>query len=103
MTQSAIHVFQMPTMANPEAFDSVPELRRELHRTNRELLALAATAQSYQEVGVEVSVTLHKVLLMYLAGFAQLSDYLAAYLDERPRLRETLEEALESANAQKVH
>jgi hypothetical protein len=103
MTQSAIRVFQMPTMANPEAFDSVVELRRELHRTNRDLLDLAATAQNYQDVGMEVSFTLHKILLMYLTGFAQLSDYLQAYLDERPRLREQLEDALESARLRKVH
>ncbi|HZZ04614.1 hypothetical protein [Paraburkholderia sp.] len=103
MSGPSILVFKMPTMANPEAFDSVMELRRELHRTNRELLDLAATAQNYQDVGTEVSITLHKILLMYLTGFAQLSEYLMAYLDERPRLREALEEALESASMQQVH
>ncbi len=96
-------VYQMPTMANPEALNSVAELRRELNRTNLELMAACQREQTANDHGQELMQTLYKALLMYLKGVAQLTAYLDAYLNERPRLREKLEEALESAADTKVH
>jgi hypothetical protein len=103
MANDSFHVYQMPTMANPEAFSSLPDLRRELHRTNRELMNVAAREQHANEVGQELMQTLYKILLMYLTGSVQLAAYLEAYLEERPRLREKLADALEEAGKEKVH
>jgi hypothetical protein len=101
MSGTTIH--RMPTMANPEAFSTVPELRRELHRTNRELMDVSAREMNANDAGTELMQTVYKILLMYLTGSAELAAYLEAYLEERPRLRERLEEALQTARAQKVN
>ena len=103
MANSPLHIYQMPTMANPEAFDNVQELRRELHRTNCELISTASREQQANEAGQELMSTLYKILLTHLTDSTQLAAYLETYLEERPRLREKLEEALESAGEQKVH
>lgn len=97
------NIEQYPTFANPEAFSTVPELRRELHRTNTELMAACSREQTLNDQGNELMQTLYKVLLMHLKGVAELTGYLDAYLNERPRLRERLEEELEAAAGTKVH
>lgn len=94
---------QYPTITNPEAFHSVQELRRELHRTNKELMAACAREHTLNDQGNELMQTLYKVLLMHLKGIAELTGYLDAYLNERPRLRERLEDELEAAAGTKVH
>lgn len=103
MQSQKLTVYQMPTMANPEALSSVAELRRELHRTNHELMAVCQREQMANDQGQALMQTLYKALLMHLKGVAELTGYLDAYLNERPRLREKLEEALESAAETKVH
>jgi hypothetical protein len=103
MTKPQFTVYRMPTLANPEAFSSVAELRRELHRTNGELMGACAREQTLNDQGQELMQTLYTMLLMYLKGVPELLKYIDAYLDERPKLRERLEEALESASETQVH
>jgi len=103
MAEQGFTIYQLPTIANPEAFDSIADLRRELHRTNRELMDACAREQTLHGQGQELMQTLYKTLLLHLKGVTLLTGYLDAYLEERPRLREKLEEELAAAAETKVH
>lgn len=96
-------VYQMPTLANPEAIDSVVELRQHLHRINNELIAACMREQEIDRKGNEMMQTLFTVLLMHLKSVSELTGYLDAYLNDRPNLRETLEDALEAAGNTRTH
>ncbi|WP_197419306.1 hypothetical protein [Burkholderia sp. BDU5] len=92
-----IHITQGPTLANPEAFDSVPELRRELHRVNKTLLDYSAALEQRDAVGRDFAGLINRVLLQHIAGdFRGVAAILDAQLEASPRLRESLEEARES-------
>jgi len=92
-----IHITQGPTLANPDAFDSVPELRRELHRANKVLLDYSAALEQRDAVGRDFAGLINRVLLQHIAGdFRGVAAILDAQLEASPRLRESLEEARES-------
>lgn len=57
-----------PTMANPEAFSTVPELREELHRANATILKMADQLHEERYVLQSVSESLAHVVLGYMAG-----------------------------------
>ena len=56
-----------PTMANPEAFSTVPELREELHRANDSILKLSDQLHSLTCV-TQDSERLSRMVLGHMAG-----------------------------------
>lgn len=56
-----------PTMANPEAFDSVPELREELHRANGNIFELASRLHRMNGLANYLSDRLIKLVQAHLA------------------------------------
>lgn len=95
---------QGPILANPEAFDSVAELRRELHRANNELLQYAAALDKRDSVGLELAGLMNRVLMQHLrADHRGVAAILEAQLEASPRLRERLEEAIESGEIGQAH
>lgn len=57
-----------PTMANPEAFDNIEELRLELHRANDNVLRLTDQLHEERYVLQSVSESLAGVVLCNIAG-----------------------------------
>ena len=57
-----------PTMANPEAFDNVEELRRELHRANDSVLQLTDQLHETRYVLQGVSESLARVVFAHMQG-----------------------------------
>jgi hypothetical protein len=57
-----------PTMANPEAFDSVPELREELHRANGQILKLSEQLHRLTCVTQDVSECLARLVVAHMEG-----------------------------------
>ena len=57
-----------PTMANPEAFSTVPELREELHRANATILKMADQLHEERCVLQSVSESFAHVVLGHMAG-----------------------------------
>ena len=55
-----------PTMANPEAFDNVEELRRELHRANDSVLQLTEQLHETRYVLQGVSESLARVVFAHM-------------------------------------
>ena len=55
-----------PTMANPEAFDNVEELRRELHRANDNVLQLADQLHETNYVVQRISASLASVVIAHM-------------------------------------
>ncbi|PIV87616.1 MAG: hypothetical protein COW48_10505 [Hydrogenophilales bacterium CG17_big_fil_post_rev_8_21_14_2_50_63_12] len=56
-----------PTMANPEAFSSVPELRQELHRANESIFGLADRLHRMNGLANYLSDRLIKLVQAHLA------------------------------------
>lgn len=56
-----------PTMANPEAFTSVPELRQELHRANESIFSLADRLHRMNGLANYLSDRLIKLVQAHLA------------------------------------
>ena len=55
-----------PTMANPEAFDNVEELRQELHRANDSVLQLTDQLHETRYVLQGVSASLARVVFAHM-------------------------------------
>jgi hypothetical protein len=93
-----------PTMANPDAFESIDDLRRELRRANETLMQQFSKIAKYDEVGSQVVGALNKLLIMHIQqDDCGIGECLESYLAERPGLREKLEEQLESNRIRQVH
>ena len=61
-------VTMCPTLANPEAFDNVEELRRELHRANENVLQLTDQLHVANYVVQRISESLASVVIAHMAG-----------------------------------
>ena len=61
-------VTMCPTLANPEAFDNVEELRRELHRANENVLQLTDQLHVANYVVQRISASLASVVIAHMAG-----------------------------------
>ena len=57
-----------PTMANPEAFSTIPELREELHRANATILKMADQLHALSCVTQDISERLSRMVLSHMAG-----------------------------------
>ncbi len=57
-----------PTMANPEAFSTVLELREELHRANATILKMADQLHSLSCITQDISERLSRMVLAHMAG-----------------------------------
>ena len=93
-----------PTIANPEKFNTIEDLRRELHRVNKELFEQSALMAKLNATGVQMAGFIENVLKQHIRSDA---DAVAAccdtYLGTRERLREKLEEAIESDAIRTTH
>ena len=61
-------VTMCPTLANPEAFSTVPELREELHRANASILKMADQLHALSCVTQDISERLSRMVLGHMAG-----------------------------------
>ncbi|KGW87648.1 hypothetical protein [Burkholderia pseudomallei] len=99
-----IHITQGPPLTNPEALSSVAELRCELHRANKTVQRLLTKIAQYDEVGSQMVGSVNHILTLHVQGnITGLVEWLDKYLSERPRVRERIEEAIESKNLQRMH
>ncbi|QOK96783.1 hypothetical protein HF909_10290 [Ralstonia pseudosolanacearum] len=57
-----------PTMANPEAFNTIAELREELHRANATILKMADQLHSLNCIAQEVGERLGRMVLGHMRG-----------------------------------
>ncbi|KIP18387.1 hypothetical protein KY49_3317 [Burkholderia sp. MSHR3999] len=84
-------------VADPDAFETVPELRRELQNANDRLRRLAVDLQRQDIIGSQLAGLLNRVLMQHLRGDHRgVAAILEAHLAANQRLRETLEETNES-------
>ncbi|MEX3688885.1 hypothetical protein AB3X91_30760 [Paraburkholderia sp. BR14263] len=91
------------TLKNPDAFDSVPELRRELHQANETLLKYACALNERDELGSALSGLIHRLLCQHLRDdYRGVASLLDAHLNARPKLREAIEEANEAGEIDQV-
>ncbi|WP_175857061.1 hypothetical protein [Burkholderia anthina] len=98
-----IDVSQGPDLANPNAFDNVPELRRALHRANSDLLAYRAAIEERDKVGRDFLGLINRILLQHIVGdFRGVAAILDAQLEASPRLRQSLEEVRESRECRQL-
>ncbi|MBU9231418.1 hypothetical protein KTD19_03380 [Burkholderia multivorans] len=98
-----INISQGPTIANPDAFDSVAELRQELHRANSDLLAYWGAIEERDRVGRDCVGLINRVLLQHIVGdFRGVAAILEAQLEASPRLRQSLEEVRESRECRQL-
>lgn len=96
-------IVQGPTLANPEAFHTVPELRRELHRANTDLLRYADALAERDAKGLKLVALIHSVLIQHVvSNHHGVAAILETYLDANPKLREGVEEACESQLLQQL-
>ncbi|WP_321933894.1 hypothetical protein, partial [Burkholderia cenocepacia] len=84
-----------PTIVNPEKLNTIEDLRRELHRVNKELFEQSATLAKLNATGIQMAGFIEGVLKQHIRAD---TDAVAAccdsYLADRERLREKLEEAI---------
>jgi hypothetical protein len=99
-----MNFMQGPTMANPEAFNTVEELRRELHAANETLFSLFFQKAQINDCANEMAGLINNVLIAHLKGDKDaISKLLNVYLGDRDRLREKLEETIECQQLQTKH
>ncbi|CAB3764198.1 hypothetical protein [Paraburkholderia humisilvae] len=93
-----------PTIANPDAFESVDDLRRELRRANLTLLMQAQKLAQFDEVAAQIVGAMNRVLILHIKqDTSGISAFLETYLSERDSLREQLEDSIESSSHRQVH
>lgn len=103
MTMEAI-VMVGPTITNPEKLATIEDLRRELHRVNKELFEQSALLARLNATGIQMAGFVEGVLKAHIrADSTALAARCDAYLANRERLREKLEEAIESEALRKMH
>lgn len=99
-----MQVIQGPTLANPDAFSTVEELRKHLHRANDLLMSQFLTTAQLNDGVTMMAQALNRMLIAHMTGNAEtLVQLLDDYLSTRPALREELEAAIQSRGAQRPH
>lgn len=99
-----MNILQGPQLANPDAFNSVDELRSLLAQANESLLTQFLLAAQRDDLINQLVMSHNNVLMAHLSGDDDaVKNCLESYLSERPRLREKLEEWAESNRARKPH
>lgn len=84
-------------ITNPDTLDTVHDLRRELHRANDALLTQFVRLGQLNDSAAQMAGLINSLLLAHLAGNTnEIGRLLNGYLAERDRLREKLEERIES-------
>ncbi|MBU9121798.1 hypothetical protein KTD15_23695 [Burkholderia multivorans] len=93
-----------PTIANPEKLNTIEDLRRELHRVNKELFEQSATLAKLNATGVQMAGFIERVLKQHIrSDIDAVAACCDSYLADRDRLREKLEEAIESDAIRTTH
>ncbi|WP_260438866.1 hypothetical protein [Burkholderia stagnalis] len=99
-----IHITQGQNLTNPEALNSVAELRCELRRANATVQQLRTKIEQYDEVGSQMVGAVNHILTLHVQGnITGLAEWLDEYLSQRPRVREKIEEAIESKSLRRMH
>ncbi|MGQ0708735.1 MAG: hypothetical protein ACT4NV_03195 [Rhodoferax sp.] len=57
-----------PTITNPEAIHSIPELRREFHRANENIIVLADQLDRVSDFAHQLRMQLTKLVQAHIAG-----------------------------------
>ena len=84
-----------PTLTNPDLFDTVEELRRELHHANATLLQQFCQLAQHDKLAIQIIEALNGLLIPHLEQDQDcVIALLDAYLEERSTLRRKLEETL---------
>ncbi|MGH8782087.1 hypothetical protein [Paraburkholderia sp.] len=97
-------MIQGPTMANPEAFDTVADLRRELHKANDALFGQFFELARFNDLAIQMTGLINAVLLAHLQGNSDtIGQLLNEYLATREQLREKLQERIESDRIRHMH
>jgi len=92
-----------PKLADPDALDTVPELRRELHRANAEVHKYWAALGARDASGRELITLVNSLLMQHVRGDHRgVAAILDAQLNVSQRLREKIEEANECAEIRQV-
>ena len=98
-----MNIVQEPTLVDPDKIDTVPELRRELHRANAEVRKYWATLGARDASGLELITLINSVLMQHVRGDHRgVAAILDAQLGVSQRLREKIEEANECAEILQV-
>jgi|GEM_PF-5423417 len=91
-------------LTNPDAFDTVDELRRELHQANDALFTQMVRLGQLNDGATQMAGLINNILIAHLKNDAtEMSSLLNDYLAERERLREKLEERIESDHIRSTH
>ncbi|WP_321821192.1 MULTISPECIES: hypothetical protein [unclassified Burkholderia] len=91
-------------IVDPMLIDSVEELRKCLHEANDALIRQFSRITIADSMGNQLAGSLNRILTLHIQENAQaLVEYLDAYLADRPKLREHLEEDIEGAALRKGH
>lgn len=94
---------QEPTFTNPDEIDTVPELRRELHRANADIRKYWAALGARDASGRELIILVNSLLIQHVRGDHRgVAAILEAQLSVSHRLREKIEEANECAEIRQV-
>ncbi|MDR5803426.1 hypothetical protein [Caballeronia sp. LZ001] len=97
-------ICQGPVLRNPETFSSIEDLRRELHRLNGVVMQQFSTIAHLNQSGHQATMALETILRAYLGeGAEAASAHLESYLFRYPRLREHLEDQIESQRRRRMH
>ena len=92
-----MYLVQNPTFVNPDSFNSVDDLRRELHRANATLTKYWTAIEQRDIAGREFIALVHSLLMQHVRGDHRgVAAILDAHLEASPRLREMIEETNES-------
>lgn len=93
-----------PTMVNPDALHSEDELRAELRLANERLISAALRIARQDAIGNLIVGAINEILMLHVShDMPGLSAYLDQYLEQRPRMREKLEEWREVPQMKKPH
>ncbi|AOJ11959.1 hypothetical protein WS71_25705 [Burkholderia mayonis] len=75
-----------------------------MHHANTTVQQLLTKIEQYDEVGSQMVGAVNHILMLHVQGnITGLTEWLDEYLAERPRVREKVEEQIESAKFRKVH
>lgn len=97
-------LIQGPMLTNPDTLTTIDELRCELHRTNIVVMQQFSALAQLHKSGHQAAMALETILRSHLGeGIEAVIAHLESYLFRHPRLREHLEDQIESERLRRVH
>ncbi|RQY36568.1 hypothetical protein DF116_20500 [Burkholderia stagnalis] len=75
-----------------------------MRRANATVQQLRTKIEQYDEVGSQMVGAVNHILTLHVQGnITGLAEWLDEYLSQRPRVREKIEEAIESKSLRRMH